>query len=320
MAKINDLAGRPYQEGPDDERIESLLLCYRAATGLTTYPTPWRLRLLMNSRVWDPAQDMRLWPDQDGELCGFAVVWRRQPAAPALVLERLVDPAWMTEALVEAMLAWGIRRARALAALEKNPLTLYAGRLLGVDYDERVLARAGFSALEPDLDEYSLYMARPLREPLPTPALPEGYTVRRLGSLDEVEMYHRLYDFAGVSLRHRQEMCLSDECELLVVVDPEGVFIAYGEISTCRREWADSGRRLGWIDHIGTRPQNRQQGFGRAVLLASLYDLQALGAETAMLLTTSTNHAALRLYESTGFERLALPQPPGYARPVPVEE
>jgi ribosomal protein S18 acetylase RimI-like enzyme len=125
-----------------------------------------------------------------------------------------------------------------------------------------------------------------------------------------------LYDFAAVSLEHQQEMFNSDEYGHLVVVDPTGLFVAYCEYSICRAEWQQSGKQLGWIDYIGTRPENRQQGLGRAVLLASLHRLQALGAKTVMLVTISTNNPAIKLYETTGFARMDVPEAPNYEKQV----
>jgi ribosomal protein S18 acetylase RimI-like enzyme len=75
-----------------------------------------------------------------------------------------------------------------------------------------------------------------------------------------------------------------------------------------------NGRRRGWIEYSGVQPQNQWQGLGRAALLAGLRQLQAVGAETALLGTYTANKTAVNLYETMGFTRLAIPETPAYQK------
>ena len=77
-------------EHTDYKRVVELLVAYRAATRVDVYPTAWRLRLLLTSRVWEPTRDTRLWEDTGGEMVGFAVLWRRRFEDTYLVLDRFV--------------------------------------------------------------------------------------------------------------------------------------------------------------------------------------------------------------------------------------
>lgn len=304
MPMTNVLA-RPCDYAADIERVIALLLNYRTAANLhDTYPHPWRLRLLFSSRVWDAAQDSRIWEDANGRPATFAMLWRRRPTSPYLALERFVDPAGVTDDLVAATLQWATQRAQAIAQGLGEPLTLYASRLATAVHPNDQLKPSGFTPLPPDPDTQGLYLARPLADDIPAPALPPGYGIRPLQNSAELAAYGELFDFTAVNPHHRQEMFNSDEYGHLVAIANTGEFVAYCEYAFCRAEWAQSGRRRGWIEYLGVRPENRRQGLGRAALLAGLRQLQAAGAETALLGTMSSNRSAVNLYETTGFTRL----------------
>jgi mycothiol synthase len=306
---------RPCDYAQDIERIIALLLNYRTAANLhDTYPHPWRLRLLLSSRVWDAAQDSRIWEDADGRPAAFAMLWRRRPTSPYLALERFVDPVGVTDELIAATLQWATERAQAIAQELGEPLTVYTSRLATAVHPNDPLEAYDFTPLLPDPEAQGLYFARSLADDIPQPALPPGYLIRPLQSTAELAAYGELYDFTAVNPHHRQETFNSDEYGHLVAVTDTGQFVAYCEYAFCRAAWAQSGRRRGWIEYLGVRLENRRQGLGRAVLLAGLRQLQAAGAETALLGTNTANESAVNLYETTGFTRLATLEMPAYQR------
>ena len=88
------------------------------------------------------------------------------------------------------------------------------------------------------------------------------------------------------------------------------------EYSFCRAEWRQNVERIGWINYIGVRSENRQKGLGHAILLATLHQLYEMGAETAMLVTVSTNHPAIKLYERAGFTPMNVLEPSSYEMKV----
>ncbi|MBE2201492.1 MAG: GNAT family N-acetyltransferase [Anaerolinea sp.] len=312
---MTDVLSRACDYARDIERVIALLLNYRTAVNLhDTYPHPWRLRLLLSSRVWDAAQDSRIWEDANGRPAAFAMLWRRRPDSPYLALERFVDPAGVTDDLIPAVLQWAAARAQAIAQELGEPLTLHTNRLATAVHPHDPLETYGFTPLPPDPDAQGVYFARPLPDDIPAPTLPRGYLIRPLQSAAELEAYGELYDFTAVHPHHRQEMFDSDEYNHLVAVADTGQFVAYCEYAFCRAEWAQSGRRRGWIDYIGVRPENQRQGLGRAMLLAGLRQLQAAGVEVALLGTMNSNKTAVNLYETTGFTRLATPETPAYQK------
>jgi mycothiol synthase len=306
---------RPCDYAQDIERIIALLLNYRTAANLHhTYPHPWRLRLLLSSRVWDVAQDIRIWEDGNGQPAAFAMLWRRRPTSPYLALERFVDPAGVTDELISATLQWAAQRVQTIAQELGEPLTVYANQLATAVHPNDPLEAYGFTPLPSDPAAQGVYFSRSLAGDIPEPALPLGYLIRPLQSAAELAAYEELYDFTAVNPHHRQETFNSEEYGHLVVVADRGQFVAYCEYAFCRAEWVQSGRRRGWIEYLGVRPENRRQGLGRAALLAGLRQLQTAGAETALLGTNTANRSAVNLYETTGFTRLAAVETTAYQK------
>jgi len=311
---------RPCVLPQDRAALDELWLLHRVAASVEVYPTLWRLRLLLSSRVWEPDLDARIWQEDGGRIIGFAMLWRRRRESPYLVLERCLHPAADLDALIPEMLRWDARRARDIAREARTSLTLFAtsqpGSALALDDP---LEAFGFERTPIDDHEHNVYFVRSLGTALPEAALPAGYTLRLLQRGDDLGAYHELYDFGAVNPQHLEELLLSDEYHHLVMVNPQGVFVAYCEYSFCRQEWQRSGRRIGWIDYIGTRPEYQRQGLASALLLDSLKRLRAQGAETALLVTLSSNTPAIRLYQRAGFGPMAVPEPVSYQMNIPAE-
>ena len=301
---------RPYH--PDDQSIlTDLWLAHRLATNIKVYPTLWRYRLLLSSRVWDPQKDTRLWHSRDGDLLAFGMLWRRTPASPYLVLDLCHNPFTLKDTLFRTGLDWGLRRAREITTQTKTELTLFASTFDSIT-NQKHFTELGFAQIEPDHREHNLYFTRSLKGDIEKPILPRGYSIRSVQSRDEIEAYAAIYDFSAVNPQHLEELLASDEYDLRVIANTSGDFVAYCETSFCREEWQRSGQRLGWIDYIGTRPDDRRRGLGRAILLESLRHLQVQGAETALLVTVNTNGAAIGFYQNAGFEIFQITEPTSY--------
>jgi ribosomal protein S18 acetylase RimI-like enzyme len=300
----------------DQERLTDLWLAYRAAGDARMHPTIWRLRLLLTSRVWQPAKDTRIWENSSGKITGFAMLWRRQPTSPYVVLDSFAHPAFATEELLLAMLQWGDQRAHEIVVEQKKPLSVYANGFSQHAFADKPLSRFGFSLLPPNPDEHNVYFARSLQDNIPTPSLPPGYSLRSLRDLGDVEAYQSLYGFAKVNPLHQKELLESNEYRHLVVVNPNNEYVAYCECSICRAEWQSIHQRIGWIDYIETRSGQQKKGLGQAVLSAGLIQLQEWGADTAMLITVNTNTPAVNLYTKAGFEYVEISEYPGYEKQV----
>jgi mycothiol synthase len=307
---------RPYVKQVDQDQVEDLVLAFRIATRVDIYPTLWRFRLLLTSRVWDPNQDVRVWETRSGHIVGFAMLWRRQPDDVYVVLDQFVHPSHKRDVLFEEILTWAIQRTQILTTQQTASIKISINALdPAID---KHLERSGFAPLPSDFEQHNIYFARSLRATLPSPVLPEGYTIRPMKGLDELKAYQALFGFSAVNEQFELSLLASDEYSHLVVVDPDGRLVSYCEFSICRREWEQSGQHIGWIDYIGTAPEQRQQGLGRAILLASLQQMKTWGTDTVMLITVNVNTPAVRLYNSTGFVASDIQEPLWYTKRIVI--
>jgi len=303
----------------DKQRLMEFWLETRVASDVRRYPTIWRLRLLLTSRVWEPEKDSRIWENASGHIIGFAMLWRRHPTSPYLVLDSFAHPAYASENLFLKILQWGIQRVHEIVKEQKIPITIYANGFSRYDFAESILTRFDFALILPNPDEHNVYFSRTLHEKILSPSLPQGYGIRYLQGMDDLESYQGLYGFAKVNLHHQRELIESNEYCHLVVTGPGDELAAYCECSVCLAEWERTNQRVGWIDYIGTSSDQQRKGLGKAALLEGLAHLQRWGADTAMLVTINTNVPAVNLYHKTGFEKVDVLEYPGYQKQIQVQ-
>jgi ribosomal protein S18 acetylase RimI-like enzyme len=313
---MQNITSRSCDYQKDQKRLMDFWLDYRGTSDVRMYPTIWRIRLLLTSRVWEQEKDTQIWENASGQITGFAMLWRRQPTSSYIVLDSFVLPMFATGELLLAILQWGDKRAFDIAGEQKILLTMYANGFSQHDFPANLLKQRGYAPLPPNLDEHNVYFAKPLQNKILLPKLPAGYRIHHLQDIDDLESYQALYGFSKVNPLHQRELIESDEYCHLVVVNPSDEFVAYCECSICRAEWERTNQRIGWIDYIETRPDQQKKGLGRAALLAGLLQLQEWGADTAMLITINTNIPAVNLYNKTGFDRAEVLEYPSYQKQI----
>ena len=307
----------PYHPKAHTE-LEELWLAHRLASSIKVYPTIWRSRLLLSSRVWEPEHDTRIWLSAEGQISAFAMLWRRSQTSPFLVLDHCIHPEEVTEALFLAILQWGVQRARLIAKQQKTSLTLFA-RELGSVESNHLFENRGFKLHLTDDQDKNLYFVHSLKAEIIPQKLPTSFSIQQLQSSEDLETYKALYNFAEVDPHHLEEQLASEEYSHFVIANPEGKYIAYSETSISRAEWDLSGQCIGWIDYIGTRPKDRRQGFGQALLRHSLQKLQKQGAEEARLVTISSNLPAVNFYSKAGFRQEPVQEPASYQIKISVK-
>ena len=197
----------------------------------------------------------------------------------------------------EAMLGWAAER---LADPRRNPGGELWTRALTEDARlEALLLRLGF-ARDPD---HALKMHRPLGTAILEPRPPEGWTVRPVGGDDgelgkRLELHHAVWPSSRMTpaayRRLRGAPGYAPELDL-VAVGPDGSFGAY---CLC---WRDRASGSGLFEPLGTHPDFRGRGLGRAVMVEGLRRLRASGANASLVTAFSTNEAAAGLYRSVGF-------------------
>jgi mycothiol synthase len=171
---------------------------------------------------------------------------------------------------------------------------------------ERValLERHGFVRQETQ----TLYMTRPLSEPIPPAIFPEGFILRQVAGEQELDAIVALHQEAfgthNMTIETRRAIMRNPdyipELDLLLQV-PDSTLAAFCYCTIPREANELSGRKEGEIAIIGTRPTYQKQGLGRAMLLAGLQRLKDFGVETATLGTSSENTSAHSVFFSAGF-------------------
>ena len=241
------------------------------------------------------AQDLLL--RRGPALAGYAHLGGPDPAGHRSG-ELVIDPTQRRRGL-------GLALARAaVAEAGPHPVRIWAHGDLPAA--AALAAAAGFTRVR------ALFqMRRSLREPVPEPRLPEGFTLRTfVPGQDEDEWlavnaaafatHPEQGGWARAEIEHR---------EAQPWFDPAGFFLAVRDGRMAGFHWtkvhepagADGGERAGEVYVIGVHPSAQGTGLGRTLTLAGLRYLRERGIPSVMLYVDGDNAAAIRLYESLGF-------------------
>lgn len=292
--------GAPVSSRPFRGETDLALVCDFLSRAVQTsppqyYPHPGDvLWLLYRDPGYDPGTEVRLWEEGGRGLIGFA--WLEEPDG---VVMQVAPDLRGRGPVEEAMLGWAAER---LADPERNPDGELWTRALSEDANlDALLVRLGFER-DPD---HALKMHQRLDTAVPEPALPEGWTVRSVHGEQELEkrleLHHAVWPSSRMTMeayRNLREASGYTPSLDLVAVGPDGAFGAY---CLC---WHDPASRAGLFEPLGTSPDRRRLGLGRAVMIEGLRGLRALGTETALVTAFSENWAAASLYGSVGFTTL----------------
>lgn len=252
------------------------MLSYRAATRVDRYPTVNRLHLLLSSRLWHP-QDARIWEDAGddaSQLVAFAMLTSRQRKSADFGLDIIVHPQMQRQSatLSDDLFSWALAHADEIARERGQPVMLSTEAGEEAATHIALLARHDFSRVQTG---HNLYMARPLTDLPPQHTLPKSFTLRPLAGKAELDASNALYGFAALNRAHRLALLRDPNYAHLVIVAPDGAFVAYCECSINHEEWARSGQRIGWLDYIETHPDFQRRDLGRAATLAGLHRLRS---------------------------------------------
>ena len=157
-------------------------------------------------------------------------------------------------------------------------------------------------------DEHSVHFTRSLSGPLPDPQLPEGFSLRtshgdeadaRLRAVTSHAAFKsgmKFEDYWPRTLRFMQSPVYVKEYEIFVIA-PNGDVAAYCII------WTDELTKLGHFEPVGTHPDYQRKGLGKSLLFEGLRRLKSEDMNEADVCTNHDNSAAIRLYESVGFQK-----------------
>jgi mycothiol synthase len=165
-----------------------------------------------------------------------------------------------------------------------------------------------------------LQMSRPLRDPLPEPALPSGVTLRTFEPGRDEEGWLRLN---ALAFAHHPEQGAWTRIDLELReqedwFDPAGFFLAERDGRLAGFHWTKvHDGRTGEVYVVGVDPAEQGSGLGRALTLTGLrYLRDDRGMAEVILYVDETNRAAVRMYSSLGFTLAATDVM--YGRPDPM--
>ncbi|WP_112261855.1 GNAT family N-acetyltransferase [Lentzea terrae] len=171
----------------------------------------------------------------------------------------------------------------ACADLADEVLKRFPGRkVMVLDAEDHLIAaleRQGYSAQD---GQYQVFMSHDLAG-LPEVELPAGFTVRSITEADlaqRVEIHQRVWHPSRVTEESYRNVMAAwpYRTDLDWVVEaPDGRFAAYCLV------WLDARNRVGELEPVGTHPDFRRLGLGRAACFGAMRALRDLGAEQAIV-------------------------------------
>ncbi|MGV9301899.1 MULTISPECIES: mycothiol synthase [unclassified Nonomuraea] len=157
-------------------------------------------------------------------------------------------------------------------------------------------------------------MRRSLFAPLPAAPLPDGVRLRTFVPGEDEEAWLKVNAASFAQHPEQGAWTLDDVLrrEAEPWFDPSGFFLAFRDSRLVGFHWTkihgssseEHGHEpLGEVYVVGVDPSQQGTGLGRALTLAGLRHLRSRGLAQAMLYVDEANTAAIRLYESLGFNR-----------------
>jgi ribosomal protein S18 acetylase RimI-like enzyme len=135
------------------------------------------------------------------------------------------------------------------------------------------------------------------------PVIPAGYSIRPVAGVEEAAavaaLHAAAFPGAGWTAEMYRQVMESpgyDPGRELVAETDAGVLAAFAVT------WYDHLNRTGLLEAVGTHPDHRQRGLGRAVVTFAAHHMAAAGMEFAIVANFVSNAASGALYRSAGFE------------------
>lgn len=228
--------------------------------------------------------------ERDGSPVAFGILWLPQ------TLHCAVDPSHRDDEVHDALLDWFAGAAGDELDGGLDVQLLESDAVLAA-----ALARHGYVP-NPEAAVFE-HRVRSLAGPVEEPRLTDGYVLRHVGP-DEVEprveVHRAAFHPSKVTVpayRALRELPPYRADLDLVVEAPDGSFAAYALV------WLDAENGIGELEPVGTHPDHRRLGLGKAVCLEACRRLRELGADTAVVYSLAGYHAGT-LYAAAGFEQV----------------
>lgn len=287
---------RPYGGESDLVLLQAFNAEAIAATDGCGYVHPGDIphRLYNGNKHFDPGEVMTLWEDTSG-LTAWVLVGPRHRAYDAQVRPDLRGGMFEREVLEYA-------DARTIELMHRHGVESdrMSGDAFRCDLARiELLTELGW---EPD-GEPPYVINRARIADLGEPMVPEGYSIRPVAGIEEAatvaEVHAAAFPGAGWTTDLYRQVMESpgyDPGRELVAEATEGVFAAFAVT------WYDELNRTGLLEAVGTHPDHRRRGLGRAVVTFAAHHMAAAGMEWAIVANFASNAASGALYRSAGFQ------------------
>ena len=234
---------------------------------------------------------IRLWFEKD-RLIGWALLTLGENT-----FDVYVSPHLRGDAREHQMLTWSTQQMSANGNLQNI--------WVAEEDDVRIrwLEENGFTREQ----AHFILFKRALSGSLNGPQLPEGFSLRisrgpedaRLRSVASHAAFGSGKPFEEYwprTLRFMQSPVYVPEHEIFVI-SPNGEVAAFCII------WTDERTKVGHFEPVATHPNFQRMSLGKSVLFEGLRRLKSEGMNEADVFTNHDNSAAIRLYESVGFQK-----------------
>ena len=239
---------------------------------------------------------IRLW-EYDGRLCGWSLIDPRWESFDLYLLPGICGSEQAQEILDSTI-------AQAEEMMKENCGNQVKTYWVS-EYDQgliRSLQERGFNKEE----TFMWYLEYPMNQPIQSLNLPEGFaihTVRdEVDAFERAEASHSAFESSKLTqdywLRYQQFMRSP-------VYNPDFDLVSQapnGQVASFCIIWPDPVNHIGLFEPVGTHQEFQGQGFGKAIVLAGLQQLQSWGMKSAMVCVGNDNHPAEEMYLRLGFE------------------
>jgi len=253
-----------------------------------------------SSWSFDYPENIRMWRDEQGQLLAWAIL-----QVPFWKIDYAYNPNFHHQ-VHSQILNWADEQARKIVSTPSGHPAWFVPVL--ANWTDRIhdLEQAGFTS-QANVGEHSwsqVLMEHSMQIPNQV-NLPEGFLVRPLNGMSEVETYVNLHQAVfesknmTVAWRERTLQRPKYIPELdLVIVAPNGQLAAF---CICWLYKDTNGNVSGQIEPLGVHADFRKLGLARAILVEGLKRLSAKGATQIYVQTDNYRNAAFQLYASAGF-------------------
>lgn len=286
-----------YQGPKDLYRAQAALMAWVRARGHCNYLHKGDIghRLFNGCCAYDPADMMRYWLDDAGEICAIAILYPHWEAFDLQVTPAL----WLSDEHARLV---DFCESETLVLAERFGLRMKELALDVFDCDRAFIAFVEERGYKHSKHGFSL--TRHELKSFPVAELPPGFRFRQ-ATADDAERLADVHNHSFTSKWNAEsyaKVFRSPHLEYEFVVEaPDGRFAAFTNV------WIDDVNRSLLFEPVGAHADFRRRGIGKALMVRVLRRMQAeRGINCAYVChaPASENPAAAALYASVGFEKL----------------